>query len=105
MLEAIGRLKPGVTAEQAQTQMDAVAGSLALQYPDSNKNTATTWVRPELERLAGSSRKPLWILLGAVALVLLISCANVASLLLARSIERGRELIRGTGYSIPQFSS
>ncbi len=90
MLDAIGRLKPGVSAEQAQTQMDLVAGALAQQYP-GNKNVAKTLVLPELERLAGSTLKPLLILLGAVAMLLMIACANVANLLLARNAERARE--------------
>jgi len=64
-LDAIGRLKPGITAEQAHAQMDQVAGGLAALYPGSNKNVARTLVIPELARLTGSSREPLWILLGA----------------------------------------
>ncbi len=95
-LETIGRLKPGVTPGQAQAQMDQIASALARQYPDDDKNFAKTSVAPELDRLTASSRKPLWILLGAVALVLLIACANVANLLLARSIERAREFVLRT---------
>jgi putative ABC transport system permease protein len=90
MLDAIGRLKPGVSAEQAQTQMDLVARALAQQYP-GNKNVAGTLVMPELERMAGSNLKPLLILLGAVAMLLLIACANVANMLLARNTGRARE--------------
>jgi putative ABC transport system permease protein len=91
MLEAIGRLKRGVSLDQARSQMDLVAGALARQYPDTNANFGTVWIQPELKRLTDGGEKPMWIMLGAVALVLLIACANVASLLLARSIERARE--------------
>ena len=71
--------------------MDVVAGALALQYPDSNTNFATTSLQPELKRVTGPGETAMWVLSGAVALVLLIACANVASLLLARSTERARE--------------
>jgi predicted permease len=90
MLDAIGRLKPGVSAERAQAGMDLVAAALAQQYPE-NKNVAGTLVLPERDRLAGSVLKPLLILLGAVAMLLMIACANVANLLLARHAERARE--------------
>ena len=90
-LDAIGRLKPGVSAEQARSQMDVVAAALARQYPDSNGNLATTGIQPELKRLTGRGENVMLILLGAVSLVLLIACANVASLLLARSAERASE--------------
>lgn len=90
MLDAIGRLKPGVSVRQAQAQMDQVAGALAQEYP-GNKNSAKTLVLPELDRVAGSSLTPLLILLGAVGMLLLIACANVANMLLARNTERARD--------------
>jgi putative ABC transport system permease protein len=92
LLNAIARLRDGMSLEQAQAQLDAVAGRLATEYPDSHKNLPATELRPELERLLGSARAPLLILWGAVALVLLIACANTASMLLARTADRQREL-------------
>jgi putative ABC transport system permease protein len=92
LLNAIARLNNGVTINEARVQMDSVASSLAAEYPDDNKNIASTYVRPELDRLIGDTRRPMFILLGAVFLVLLIACANIANLVLARTVEREREL-------------
>jgi predicted permease len=87
---AIGRLKPGVTFEQAKADMDSVARNLAAAYPDSNKGSGIAMV-PLKTDVVGSVRGILLVLLGAVSFVLLIACANVANLLLARATGRSRE--------------
>src|SRR4051812_35389868 len=84
------RLKDGVTAEKALAQMKEIAGRLAQQYPKSNTGVSVT-VTPLLENQVGDYRGSLNLLLGAVALVLLIACANLANLLAARGAARARE--------------
>ncbi len=85
-----GRLKEGVTAEQARGEIKAIAGRLEKLYPATNTGTGAE-VRPLLENLLGNYRTSLALLLGAVALVLLIACANLANLLAVRGAARARE--------------
>jgi putative ABC transport system permease protein len=89
-LKTIGRLKRGVSLEQSQTDLDAIALQLAHQYPDTNKDW---WMRQRSLRdvLVGPVRPALLLMWGAVGLLLLIACVNVANLLLARSISRQKE--------------
>ncbi len=88
---AIGRLKPGVTLRQARADFDNIAGNLQKRYPDSNTGR-TVNLRTMLEATVGDYRASLNLLLVAVACVLLIACANVANLQLARALSRGKEL-------------
>jgi len=91
-LLSIARLKPGVTIKQAQADMDAVAAHIAEANPKSNKGWGA-FVEPLKNDFLPSERKQtLWLLLGAVAFILLIACVNVANLLLARGMARQKEI-------------
>lgn len=87
----IGRLAPGVSVQQAQAEMDAISHRLEQQYPADDKGWGAE-VKLLREELVGDVRTPLLVLLGAVALVLLIACANAANLVLARTISRQKEI-------------
>jgi len=90
-LDVYARLKPGVTLAQARANMDGIAAQLEKQYPDANDDVGVSLI-PMQESLVGNVRTTLYVLLGAVGFVLLISCANVANLLLARGNARAKEI-------------
>jgi predicted permease len=91
-LGVIARLKPGISLVTARTDMDLVARRLASQYPETNAEETSVRLMPELDRVVGSVRAPLLIVLGVVVGVLLIACVNVANLLLARNTTRQKEI-------------
>jgi len=90
-LRALGRIKDGVSVEQARTDLTGLAGRLEKQFPDSNSQVSAV-VAPLKEQFVGATRTQLWIMFGAVTAVLLIACVNVANLLLSRSAGRQREI-------------
>ena len=89
--EAVARLKPGTTLDQANAEMAAIAGRLAQEHPDAD-NGWTIKVAPVLDSIVGEAARNIWMLFGAVALILLIACANVTNLLLARAATRQKEM-------------
>lgn len=90
-MASIAKLKPGVSLPQAQAEMSTIAGRLENQYPDFNTGWGVTLV-PLAQQMTGEIKPSLLVLFGAVALVLLIACANVANIVLARSSVREREM-------------
>jgi putative ABC transport system permease protein len=90
-LSAVARLKPGVSAEQAGAELRTIAARLSDEVPEYNKNYSAEVV-PLREQFFGDVRRPLWLMLGAVAFVLLIACANVANLLLSLATTREKEI-------------
>ena len=89
-LRVVGRLKPGATLAQAQSNLDAVAAQLTKAFPNSNTGVGVT-VISLTEQTVGDVRRPLLVILGIVGFVLLMVCANIGNLLLARASVRGRE--------------
>jgi putative ABC transport system permease protein len=90
-LRVIGRLAPGITGQQARTEMNGIAARLAQAYPNSNRDQGVE-VDQLSQYVVGGVRQMAWVLLGAVAFVLLIACTNVANLLLSQGATREREI-------------
>ena len=90
----VGKLAPGVSVQQAQAEMDTITARLRREFPENYPpNGGLTFsIVPLLEQVVGNVRRSLWVLLGSVSFVLLIACANVASLMLSRALARQQEI-------------
>ena len=108
-LQVFARLKPGVNLEQARAEMDAIGGRIAQDFPDSNKGWGVSIVRYMDQIVGPQLRSSLYVLLSAVGMLLLIGCANLANLTLARGTSREREVAvraslgAGRGRLVRQF--
>jgi len=91
-LRLVGRTRPGTKSERAQAEMNALARKLREQFPESNARKLGVKLTPIRDQITGGYRRALWVLLGAVAFVLLIACANLANLNLVRASARQREM-------------
>ena len=98
----IGRLKPDVTRDQAETEMAGISAQLAREYPDFDTGWSTS-VIGLTDQVVGGSKRVLWMLFGAVTLVLLITCANVGNLMLTRAASRQRESAVRTALGAPRW--
>lgn len=91
-LSGMGRLAPGATLESARAELSGIAASLEATYPDANAGVDAASIEPLSDSVVGDVRTALWVALGAVGFILLLACANVANLLLARGTARTREV-------------
>ena len=91
-LQAVGRLKASVTLEQAKVELDAIVGRIAAQHPEMRASGERAVIKPLAAYIFGDARPALYLLLGATTLLLLIACANIANLQLARATSRRREI-------------